>query len=76
MNQRERVLATFRFQSTDQVPFDLMEGAVWTELMKYFAQEHGCPTERRYAVLSVDAMKRHANKPLLATLYSAPQRPR
>jgi hypothetical protein len=40
MNSRERVLKTFRFESTDRVPFDLMEGCVWPELLDYFRERH------------------------------------
>ncbi len=38
---RERVLKTFRFQETDRVAFDLMEGSVWPELLEYFRANHG-----------------------------------
>jgi len=41
MTHRERVLSTFRFESSDRVAYDLMEGAVWPELMAYFRDEHG-----------------------------------
>ena len=38
---RERVLATFRFEPADRVPYDLMEASVWPELMDYFREERG-----------------------------------
>jgi hypothetical protein len=41
MTHRERVLRTFEFEPTDRVPFDLMEGCVWSELMDYFRAQHG-----------------------------------
>jgi uroporphyrinogen decarboxylase len=41
MSSRERVLATLRFQRTDHVPYNLMEGAVWPELMEYFRNRYG-----------------------------------
>jgi uroporphyrinogen decarboxylase len=41
MNHRERVLATLGFRKADRVPYDLMEGTVWPELMDYFRQAHG-----------------------------------
>jgi hypothetical protein len=40
MDSRQRVLRTLSFQPVDRVPFDLMEGAVWPELLDYFRQEH------------------------------------
>lgn len=36
MTHRDRVLKTFSFQPTDRVPYDLMEGCVWPELMAHF----------------------------------------
>jgi uroporphyrinogen decarboxylase len=45
MNSRERVLKTFKFEQTDRVPYDIMEGNVWHELMQYFRQEHGIKDE-------------------------------
>lgn len=41
MTHRERVLKTFRFEQTDRVPYDLMEGIVWPELQQYFVETHG-----------------------------------
>ena len=41
MTHRERVLKTFRFEATDRLPYDLMEGSVWPELMAYFRDERG-----------------------------------
>jgi len=41
---RERVLKTFRFEQTDRVPYDLMEGFTWPELMEYFRKEHNLET--------------------------------
>ena len=41
MTHRQRVLAALQFQPTDRVPYDIMEGAVWPELMDYFRREHG-----------------------------------
>ena len=40
MDSRQRVLRTLSFQPVDRVAFDLMEGAVWPELLAYFRQEH------------------------------------
>ncbi len=42
MTHRERVLKTFRFESPDRVPYDLMEGVVWPEVMDHFRAAHGC----------------------------------
>ncbi|MBN2566106.1 MAG: hypothetical protein JXB46_10390 [Candidatus Eisenbacteria bacterium] len=42
---RERVLAAIRFQGSDRVPYDLMEGCVWPELMEYFRSRHGLAQE-------------------------------
>ena len=44
MKPRERVLRTFRFEATDRVPFDLMEGNVWPELQDHFRRRHGLET--------------------------------
>ena len=44
MKPRERVQAALRFQPTDRVPFDLMEGAVWPDLMDYFTHKYGLQT--------------------------------
>ena len=44
MKPRERVLAALKFQPTDRVPLDLMEGAVWPELMEHFTQTYGLQT--------------------------------
>jgi uroporphyrinogen decarboxylase len=41
MTPRERALRAFRFEANDRVPFDLMEGFVWPELLDYFRAEHG-----------------------------------
>ena len=41
MNSRERVARTLHFEATDRVPYDLMEGVVWTELMDYFRDQFG-----------------------------------
>lgn len=41
MTSRERILATLNFQPTDRLSVDLMEGAVWPELMEYFTSQHG-----------------------------------
>jgi len=38
---RDRVLRTMRFEETDRVPYDLMEGAVWPELLEYFCERYG-----------------------------------
>ena len=40
MTHRERVLKTFQFKKTDRVPYDLMEGSVWSELLTYFQNKH------------------------------------
>ena len=40
MTSRERILATLRFQPTDRLPVDLMEGSVWPELQEYFRAHH------------------------------------
>jgi uroporphyrinogen-III decarboxylase len=40
MTHRERILAAFRFQPTDHLPCDLMEGVVWPELIDYFRAAH------------------------------------
>ncbi len=45
MKPRERVLKTLRFEQVDRVAYDLMEGAVWPELMAYFESEHGLGNE-------------------------------
>jgi uroporphyrinogen decarboxylase len=39
MIHRQRVLNTFKFEPTDRVPFDLMEGCVWSELMEFFREK-------------------------------------
>ncbi len=44
MTHRERVLNTLRFQQVDRAPYDLMEGAIWGELMAYFHATHGWQT--------------------------------
>lgn len=44
MTSRERILATLAFQPTDRLPVDLMEGAVWPELLEYFRARHGLRT--------------------------------
>jgi len=44
MNHRERVLSALRFEPVDRVPYDLMEGTVWPELMDHFRQAHGLDT--------------------------------
>lgn len=36
------MLRTFRFQETDRIAYDLMEGAVWAELLSYFQATRGC----------------------------------
>lgn len=41
MTSRERILAALKFQPTDRLPVDLMEGCVWPELMEYFQAQHG-----------------------------------
>ncbi|NQU12297.1 hypothetical protein HQ590_15990 [bacterium] len=41
MTHRERVRRTFRFQPTDRVAYDLMEGSVWPDLQEHFRAEHG-----------------------------------
>ena len=41
MTSRERILATLKFQPTDRLPVDLMEGSVWAELQEYFRTRHG-----------------------------------
>jgi len=41
MTHRERVLRTFAFDETDQPPLDIMEQALWAELLEYFAKSHG-----------------------------------
>ncbi len=41
MTHRERVLRTFRFEETDRIAYDLMEGDVWSELLSYFREQHG-----------------------------------
>jgi len=41
MTHRKRVLATFAFGPTDRVAYDLMESAVWPELMDFFRRQHG-----------------------------------
>ena len=43
MTSRERVLKAFRFEPTDRVPLDIMEGIVWPELMDYLQRELGLP---------------------------------
>jgi len=45
MTPRERVLKTFRFEQTDRVPYDLMEGSTWPELMEYFGKKHNIETD-------------------------------
>ena len=42
MTHRQRVLDTFAFEQTDRVAYDLMEGAVWAELLAHFQTKHGC----------------------------------
>ncbi len=41
MTSRERVIRTFQFEQTDRVPYDLMEGSVWPELLDYLQCTHG-----------------------------------
>jgi len=41
MTSRERVICTLQFKKTDRVPYDLMEGSPWPELMDYFRDKHG-----------------------------------
>ena len=41
MTHRQRVLRAFRFEPTDRLAFDLMEGSVWDELLDYFRARHG-----------------------------------
>jgi uroporphyrinogen decarboxylase len=41
MTHRDRVLATFRFEQTDRLACDLMEGVVWPELMDHFRATRG-----------------------------------
>jgi len=41
MTHRERVLRTFRFEDTDRVPCDLMEGTVWEPVSRFFRDHHG-----------------------------------
>src|SRR5512136_3061127 len=45
MTYRERVLSTFRFEPTDRPACDLMESAIWPELMDYFRSIRGLPDE-------------------------------
>ena len=44
MNPRERILKTLRFEPVDRLPFDLMEGILWPEIMSYFKNQHGLTT--------------------------------
>jgi len=44
MTPRERILRTFRFEQTDQVACDLMEGQVWPRLQDEFRERHRCET--------------------------------
>jgi uroporphyrinogen decarboxylase len=44
MTHRERVLATFGYEHTDRLGYDLMEGASWPELDDWFRRERGLPT--------------------------------
>ena len=41
LTHRERVLRTFRFEGTDRLACDLMEGTVWPALLDYFRSTHG-----------------------------------
>ena len=41
MTHRERVLKAFRFEMPGRVPYDMMEGSVWPELLDYFREKHG-----------------------------------
>jgi uroporphyrinogen decarboxylase len=55
LTHRERVLRTLRFKKTDRVPYDLMEGAIWPELMDYFRTAHGLESpDQVYAFLDAD----------------------
>jgi hypothetical protein len=45
VTHRERVLATLRFEETDRVACDLMESAIWPELMDYFRSVRGLSDE-------------------------------
>jgi len=47
VTRRERVLKTLRFEQTDRVPCDMMEGIIWGELMEYFAREHNLETDHQ-----------------------------
>jgi uroporphyrinogen decarboxylase len=40
MNSRERVLRTFRYEPTDRVACDFMEGAIWPHMMEHFRTAH------------------------------------
>ena len=42
MTPRERILRTFRFEQTDQVACDLMEGQIWPQLQEDFRHNHNC----------------------------------
>jgi uroporphyrinogen decarboxylase len=55
MTHRERILRTLRFEDTDRVAYDLMESAVWPELMAYFRDQHHLDTpEAVWDFLDVD----------------------
>jgi uroporphyrinogen decarboxylase len=41
MTSRERVLRTFRFQETDRVPLDFLDGVVWPAAFLFFAARMG-----------------------------------
>jgi uroporphyrinogen decarboxylase len=41
MNSRERALRALRCEPTDRPPFDLIEGAIWPELLDYFRKRRG-----------------------------------
>jgi len=45
MTSRERVLRTFRFETTDRAPYDFLEGCVWPELMDFFRDRYGLDDE-------------------------------
>ena len=44
MTPRDRVLKTFRFEQTDRLACDLMEGTTWPVLMDYFRETRGLET--------------------------------
>lgn len=45
MTHRERVMRALSCEPTDRVPYDLMEGQVWPELLEWSRREHDCVTE-------------------------------